>query len=321
MKNLWAVEWLRWPGYGQFWGQLVREHTFELNRPHCLEQSRGHDQGRRCGIAPEGAGVRHGVVDQIELRHAQPERGAEPLGHVEEAQVVVFMDLHGTDLAQGDTRRSVPQPECNGCAHHHERHHADHRRHRQAEDDTGNDCGEQRRQHAQRDRSAPIGRHFAGKYLGSPQTGLDDPRRQRLGCHGHRPGPTSARRRTGRAAPVAAGRSTACARGLAAALTRLASAAPATTTGAPAAPSRGVADGPRVAVGPGNPGPGTLSPCTTPVAVPVAAPGAVRVAASATAGGTATATARATASGGASTRALTCIGALVDHRSAHPTLR
>ncbi len=26
LKNLWAVDWLRWPGYSQFWGQLVREH-------------------------------------------------------------------------------------------------------------------------------------------------------------------------------------------------------------------------------------------------------------------------------------------------------
>jgi Ca-activated chloride channel homolog len=26
VKNLWAVEWLRWPQWGQFWGQLVREH-------------------------------------------------------------------------------------------------------------------------------------------------------------------------------------------------------------------------------------------------------------------------------------------------------
>jgi hypothetical protein len=26
VKNLWAVEWLKWPGYGQFWGQLLREH-------------------------------------------------------------------------------------------------------------------------------------------------------------------------------------------------------------------------------------------------------------------------------------------------------
>jgi uncharacterized protein YegL len=26
VKNLWAMEWLRWPQWGQFWGQLVREH-------------------------------------------------------------------------------------------------------------------------------------------------------------------------------------------------------------------------------------------------------------------------------------------------------
>jgi hypothetical protein len=26
VKNLWAVDWLRWPGYGKFWGQLIREH-------------------------------------------------------------------------------------------------------------------------------------------------------------------------------------------------------------------------------------------------------------------------------------------------------
>jgi Ca-activated chloride channel homolog len=32
LKNLWAVEWLRWPGYGQFWGQLVREHMRQRKR-------------------------------------------------------------------------------------------------------------------------------------------------------------------------------------------------------------------------------------------------------------------------------------------------
>lgn len=26
VKNLWAVDWLQWPGYGRFWGQLIREH-------------------------------------------------------------------------------------------------------------------------------------------------------------------------------------------------------------------------------------------------------------------------------------------------------
>ena len=32
VKNLWAVEWLKWPLYGQFWGQLVREHMRQKRR-------------------------------------------------------------------------------------------------------------------------------------------------------------------------------------------------------------------------------------------------------------------------------------------------
>jgi Ca-activated chloride channel family protein len=32
VKNLWAVEWLRWPQWGQFWSQLVREHMRQKKR-------------------------------------------------------------------------------------------------------------------------------------------------------------------------------------------------------------------------------------------------------------------------------------------------
>ena len=32
VKNLWAVEWLRWQDWGQFWGQLVREHMRQKKR-------------------------------------------------------------------------------------------------------------------------------------------------------------------------------------------------------------------------------------------------------------------------------------------------
>jgi Ca-activated chloride channel homolog len=32
VKNLWAVEWIRWPAWGQFWGQLVREHMRQKKR-------------------------------------------------------------------------------------------------------------------------------------------------------------------------------------------------------------------------------------------------------------------------------------------------
>jgi hypothetical protein len=32
VKNRWAVEWLRWPGFSRFWAQLVREHMRERRR-------------------------------------------------------------------------------------------------------------------------------------------------------------------------------------------------------------------------------------------------------------------------------------------------
>src|SRR5207247_10380885 len=56
VKNLWAVEWIKWPLYGQFWGQLdgprSEEHTSELQSRVdlvCrlrLEKKKGNDQKR-----------------------------------------------------------------------------------------------------------------------------------------------------------------------------------------------------------------------------------------------------------------------------------
>jgi Mg-chelatase subunit ChlD len=47
VKNLWAVEWLRWPQYGQFWGQLVRDHMRQKRRQQLdmraeLDPATGH---------------------------------------------------------------------------------------------------------------------------------------------------------------------------------------------------------------------------------------------------------------------------------------
>ncbi len=36
VKNGWAVEWLRWPSFGRFWGQLVREHM-RVKRRHEVD--------------------------------------------------------------------------------------------------------------------------------------------------------------------------------------------------------------------------------------------------------------------------------------------
>jgi len=49
VKNLWAVEWLRWPGYGQFWGQLAREH---------MRQKRRQELRLRAEIDPATGNVR-----------------------------------------------------------------------------------------------------------------------------------------------------------------------------------------------------------------------------------------------------------------------
>lgn len=40
VKNGWAVEWLRWPGFGKFWGQLVREHMRVKRRREVDMQTR-----------------------------------------------------------------------------------------------------------------------------------------------------------------------------------------------------------------------------------------------------------------------------------------
>jgi hypothetical protein len=45
VKSNWAVDWLRWPGFGRFWGQLVREHMRQKHRRELPMdiQVRGND--------------------------------------------------------------------------------------------------------------------------------------------------------------------------------------------------------------------------------------------------------------------------------------
>jgi Mg-chelatase subunit ChlD len=52
VKNLWAVEWLRWPQYGQFWGQLVRDH---------MRQKKRQELGMRAELDPATGHVRASV--------------------------------------------------------------------------------------------------------------------------------------------------------------------------------------------------------------------------------------------------------------------
>ncbi len=53
VKNRWAVEWLRWPGFSRFWAQLVREH---------MRQRRGHRLDMQAEVVGDEVRV---VVDGI----------------------------------------------------------------------------------------------------------------------------------------------------------------------------------------------------------------------------------------------------------------
>lgn len=55
VKNLWAVEWIRWPQWGPFWGQLVREH---------MRQKKRQVFDMRAEIDPATGDV-HAVLDAI----------------------------------------------------------------------------------------------------------------------------------------------------------------------------------------------------------------------------------------------------------------
>jgi Ca-activated chloride channel homolog len=84
VKNLWAVEWLRWPAYGQFWGQLVRDHMRqkkrqELNMRAELDTATGR---LRASIDAVGADdkFQNGLSGQLEIRGPEG-AGGSPESH------------------------------------------------------------------------------------------------------------------------------------------------------------------------------------------------------------------------------------------------
>jgi hypothetical protein len=50
VKNHWGVEWLRWPGYSRFWGQLVREHMRQQRRQELDMKTEVHGSRVRATV-------------------------------------------------------------------------------------------------------------------------------------------------------------------------------------------------------------------------------------------------------------------------------
>jgi Ca-activated chloride channel homolog len=76
VKNLWAVEWLRWPGYGQFWGQLVREHMRQKKRQQfdmvaSIDPATGHVKAQIDAIGGDDR-FQNGLDAKLSVTGPQP---------------------------------------------------------------------------------------------------------------------------------------------------------------------------------------------------------------------------------------------------------
>ncbi len=76
VKNLWAVEWLRWPQYGQFWGQLVRDHMRQKKRQQLdmraeIDPATGHVKAAIDAIDADDA-FENGLDAKLRITGPQP---------------------------------------------------------------------------------------------------------------------------------------------------------------------------------------------------------------------------------------------------------
>jgi uncharacterized membrane protein len=94
VKNRWAVEWLRWPGFSRFWAQLIREHMRQRRRQtldmvadvrdgsaHVVVDAIGGDDSFMNGLdskvtvtGPMGAPRAEREEHELELRQTAPGR-------------------------------------------------------------------------------------------------------------------------------------------------------------------------------------------------------------------------------------------------------
>ncbi len=78
VKNLWAVEWLKWPGYGQFWGQLVREHMRQKKRQQFdmraeIDPATGHVKASIDAIGADDK-FQNGLDAKLEVKGPLPSK-------------------------------------------------------------------------------------------------------------------------------------------------------------------------------------------------------------------------------------------------------
>ncbi len=118
VKNLWAVEWLRWPGYGQFWGQLTREHMRQKRRQELtlraeIDPATGNVKASLDAVGGDDK-FQNGLDGKLTIRSPEGGERGEPLRTVRLPQTapgryeVEFpLDRYGPYLLHATLEKSV----------------------------------------------------------------------------------------------------------------------------------------------------------------------------------------------------------------------
>ena len=111
VKNLWAVEWLRGPQYGQFWGQLVRDHMRQKKRQQLdmraeIDPATGHVKAAIDAIDADDS-FENGLDAKLRVTGPQPD-GASEHGSARSAPGAETRDVAMRQTAPGRYEGDFP---------------------------------------------------------------------------------------------------------------------------------------------------------------------------------------------------------------------
>ena len=115
VKNLWAVDWLKWPGYGQFWGQLVREHMRQKKRQvydmvASIDPATGHVKASIDAIGGDDK-FQNGLDAKLEIKGPQPSNEVKKVSMKQTApgryELDFPLDRYGSFLLHASLEKSI----------------------------------------------------------------------------------------------------------------------------------------------------------------------------------------------------------------------
>ena len=114
VKSRWAVEWLRWPGFEKFWGQMVHEHMRQKHRRELDMRAEVVGSELRASVDAFGADDRfeNGLVSRLKIMGPQPggETKVVPMRQTAPGryEVSLPLDKYGSFVLAAEHVRELP---------------------------------------------------------------------------------------------------------------------------------------------------------------------------------------------------------------------